>query len=326
MKLPYRKVRKFRSSFTSFPHELGAFPFLLVFCHSRGEQWSQGCLWAPRIRYAFDVRKKTFTPEDLDWFERRIGPFLPSCDDLGIPPITGRLGCTCEGAGKRRLFAIGNYVNQRLLKPVHQWFASVLRRVPMDGTFNQTAPLIRLVPSKTCFSYDLKSATDRWPLVFMFETMALLFDRSFASSVVNSTLLTNVFEVPFVKRALSQVSFVTGQPLGYSGSWPLFAFTHHVLVWWAAEQVRPGILFERYALLGDDILITDPLVAEQYRLGLQRLGVKISTHKSLISSTGAAEFAKQFLVKDMRVNLSPVSMKALCGFHHPYGLLAIHEK
>ena len=91
-------------------------------------------------------------------------------------------------------------------------------------------------------------------------------------------------------------------------------------MWWAAEQVRPGIQFDRYAILGDDVLITDPLVAEQYRLGLQRLGVKISTHKSLISSTGAVEFAKEFLVKDMRVNLSPVSMKALCGFHHPYGL------
>lgn len=126
---------------------------------------------------------------------------------------------------------------------------------------DQTAPLIRLVPSKTCFSYDLKSATDRWPLVFMFETLALLFDRSFASSVVNTTLGTNLFEVPFVKRALSQVSFVTGQPLGYYGYWPLFAFTHHVLVWWAAEQVRPGILFDRYAILGDDVLITDPLVA-----------------------------------------------------------------
>ena len=145
---------------------------------------------------------------------------------------------------------------------------------------DQTAPLIRLVPSKTCLSYDLKSATDWWPLVFLFERLALLFDRSFASSVVNTTLGTNVFEVPFVKRALSQVSFVTGQPLGYYGYWPLFAFTHHVLVWWAAEQVRPGILFDRYAILGDDVLITDPLVAEQYRLGLQRLGVKISTHKS----------------------------------------------
>ncbi|KAK7326271.1 hypothetical protein VNO80_33088 [Phaseolus coccineus] len=246
-KLPYRKIRNFRSSFTSFSHELGAFQWLLVVGHSQGTQWK-----------------------------------------------------LCE----------------RLLKPIHHWFAEVLRRIPMD---DQTAPLIRLVPSKTCLSYDLKSATDGWPLVFLFERLALLFDRSFASSVVNTTLGTNVFEVPFVKRALSQVSFVTGQPLGYYGYWPLFAFTHHVLVWWAAEQVRPGILFDRYAILGDDVLITDPLVAEQYRLGLQRLGVKISTHKSLISSTGAVEFAKQFLVKDMRVNLSPVSMKALCGFHHPHG-------
>lgn len=106
---------------------------------------------------------------------------------------------------------------------------------------------------------------DRWPLVFMFERLALLFefDRSFASSLVNTRLGTNVFEVPFVKRALSQVSFVTGQPLGYYGNWPLFAFTHHVLVWWAAEQVRPGILFDRYAILGNDVLITDPLVAEE---------------------------------------------------------------
>lgn len=170
----YRSSSSLMSSLTS-----------ILLCGSRREKEQgrkpgrkEGRQWKSLFAcYAFDVRNKTFTPEDLDWFERRIGPFLPSCDDLGIPPITGRLGCTCEGAGKRRLFAIGNYVNQRLLKPVHQWFASVLRRVPMDGTFNQTAPLIRLVPSKTCFSYDLKSATDRWPLVFMFETMALLIDH-----------------------------------------------------------------------------------------------------------------------------------------------------
>lgn len=86
-KLPYRKIRNFRSSFTSFSHELGAFQWLLVVGHSQGTQWSHGCLWPPRIRYAFDVRNKTFTPEDLDWFERRIRPFLPSCDDMGIPLV-----------------------------------------------------------------------------------------------------------------------------------------------------------------------------------------------------------------------------------------------
>ncbi|GER38220.1 mitovirus RNA-dependent RNA polymerase [Striga asiatica] len=95
-------------------------------------------------------------------------------------------------------------------------------------------------------------------------------------------------------------------------SCPLFAFSHHLLVWWAAERVYPGLRFDRYVVLGDDVLITDPEVA-QY-------------HKSLVSSSGAAEFAKRFLIRDMRVDLPPISMKALLGFHHPFGLIALKEK
>lgn len=53
----------------------------------------------------------------------------------------------------------------------------------------------------------------------MFRVMCYLFYRSFSSSVVNSTLATTDFEVPFVKR-FSRVSFVAGQPLGYHASWP----------------------------------------------------------------------------------------------------------
>jgi len=45
-----------------------------------------------------------------------------------------------------------------------------------------------------------------------------------------------------------------------------------------------------------------------------------------VSSSGAAEFAKRFLVKGMQVDLSPISMRTLLGFHHPYGLMAIREK
>lgn len=182
--------------------------------------------------------------------------------------------------------------------------------------------LYRLIPSKHCFSFFLKSATDRWPLVYLFEIVALLFDRSFASSVVNSTLATNSFIIPFVRG----ISFVAGQPLGDYGSWPLFAFSHHLLVWWSAERVYPGLRFDRYAVLGDDVLITDPEVAQVYQGALKRLGVTISYHKSLVSSSGAAEFAKRFLIRDMRVDLSPISMKALLGFHHPFGLIALKEK
>ena len=78
-------------------------------------------------------------------------------------PEFGSIPRIC-GGGKRRVFAIGNYVNQRLLRPVHDWLMSVLRLIPMDGTFEQTKPLDRLRGQMTCYSFDLKSATDRLPL------------------------------------------------------------------------------------------------------------------------------------------------------------------
>ncbi|KAK7298501.1 hypothetical protein VNO77_46962 [Canavalia gladiata] len=58
--------------------------------HALGQQRSQDCLWSPRVRFAFFGYKKLRPlPCDLEWFERRIGPILPSCDDLKIPPICG---------------------------------------------------------------------------------------------------------------------------------------------------------------------------------------------------------------------------------------------
>lgn len=106
--------------------------------------------------------------------------------------------------------AVVNYIKLRLLKPVHKWAASVLVAIPMDGTFDQSAPLRRLVGRRDCFSYDLSAETDGWPLLIIFEIFAYLFDRSFDSSLLNSALATNVFLLPFVKLKWSQVCFVAG--------------------------------------------------------------------------------------------------------------------
>ncbi|GER48861.1 RNA-dependent RNA polymerase [Striga asiatica] len=57
-----------------------------------------------------------------------------------------------SGAGKRRVFAIGNYVNQRLLRPLHNWFMKALGDLKTDGTFNQSAPIDRLVGAKKIYS------------------------------------------------------------------------------------------------------------------------------------------------------------------------------
>ena len=195
-------------------------------------------------------------------------------------------------------------------------FGGRRRRLPQDGTFNQTQPFDRLVGSRHSFSFDLKSATDRWPLVFLFEVVQYLFDRSFASSVVNSAFACNIFEVPFVKlkRRFSQVCFVAGQPLGYHGSWPTFALSHHILVWWCAKQVHPGVRFTSYAVLGDDVVIADQEVAKVYESALGGLGVKISYQKSLIPHSGFAEFAKCFRARESRIKERDLSPRVRSSF------------
>ncbi|CAA0811595.1 Uncharacterized mitochondrial protein AtMg01410 [Striga hermonthica] len=50
--------------------------------------------------------------------------------------------------------------SQRLLCLIHSWFLGILKRIPQDGTFNQTTPLPWLIGSQECFSYDLTTATD----------------------------------------------------------------------------------------------------------------------------------------------------------------------
>ncbi|KAK8535204.1 hypothetical protein V6N12_056733 [Hibiscus sabdariffa] len=104
-------------------------------------------------------------------------------DLFGYP---GRLSHSVEsGAGRRRVFAVGNYVNQRLLQPLHNWLMEALGDLKTDGTFNQSAPLDRLVGAKKIYSIDLKAATDRWPLLIQLDLIKSLFEHEFVDEVGN---------------------------------------------------------------------------------------------------------------------------------------------
>lgn len=59
---------------------------------------------------------------------------------------------------------------------------------------------------------------------------------------------------------------------------------------------------------------------------LSMLGVSVSQSKSLDSKTGALEFAKQFWVKGIQVNLTPVSAKAMLAASTFLGLCHVAEK
>lgn len=148
----------------------------------------------------------------------------------------------------------------------------------------------------------------------------MMFDESFASSLVNSALVWNIFEVPFVKRKHSTLSFVAGQPLGYHSSWPLFALSHHIWIWWYAKHVHPGKRFSRYAGLGDGVVITDRDVEAIYESALKKWGLSISYQKSIISENGSAEFSKRFRGRGLSVDLSPISIRNLNLLNFNYSL------
>lgn len=101
-----------------------------------------------------------------------------------------------SGGGKLSLFAIGNYYKQTLLAPVHEYFSDLLRTIPMDGTFDQLKPLNRLagLPG-TVYSFDLKAATDRWPLGALGMLVDAMFDNTHASCIVCTLLGLNVFDM-----------------------------------------------------------------------------------------------------------------------------------
>ena len=238
-----------------------------------------------------------------------------------------RVSATMAGAGKRRLFVIANYGLQRLLRPFHDWFASVLRTLPSDGTFDQHKPILRVFGCPFVASFDLKAATDRWPRHLMTVVMCNLFGSRLAAQVTESCLgAIGVSIGPPVVKKFTTTANVVGTLLGYHCAWPLFALSHHVVVWCAAEAVYPGRKFTAYGILGDDVVLGDRRVAEEYRRMLALLGVKISESKSLVSDTGAFEFAKKYYLHSGSFDCSPVSLRACLLARSTLGLATIRNQ
>jgi len=66
-----------------------------------------------------------------------------------------------------------------MLKPLHDCLFSILKKIPMDGTFDQHAPLEVLISNKLVghkfYSFDLSSATDRLPIKLQCDILNIMF-------------------------------------------------------------------------------------------------------------------------------------------------------
>lgn len=261
----------------------------------------------------YDVRvvKDLFKAAHTERFAQ-IVPWGPK----GFLSGLGKLAFLDEAAGKVRVVAMVDAITQSLFYPLHNWVFTLLRNIPQDGTFNQDAPIKLLVEKgyKELYSYDLSSATDRLPLALQESLLGYIIGEEAAR--LWATLLVGR-EYSFHPRTakkrnlgVTSVKYACGQPMGAYSSWAMLALTHHFIVQVAAWSINSNKLtwFQEYAVLGDDVVIADQLVAREYfRIMTQVLHVQIQETKSLISENGTFEFAKRTYVRGK--DATPISLK-----------------
>jgi hypothetical protein len=212
-----------------------------------------------------------------------------------------KITCIPDKEDKARVIAILDYWSQVALKPLHEDLYRVLRMIPQDCTFNQGSFQDKLKqPNGKYYSFDLSSATDRFPI----DQIVLVLKGRYPSTYIDSW-----------KRVMSghpfdwndqQISYSVGNPMGAYSSWASFTLAHHYIVYLSC--LREGIDWRNanYVLLGDDIVIGDDRIAKQYLSLIEGLGVEISKQKTHISSD-TYEFAKRWVHKGNEISPFPVS-------------------
>lgn len=213
-----------------------------------------------------------------------------------------KLAIKQELGGKDRVFAIVDFWSQSVLKPLHLKLAQILRTINNDCTYDQGkgVELIKTwtATSSEVYSYDLTSATNRFPLSLQSRVVEeLTCDKEYSSN------WTNLIANRSFAYKKNTYKWKVGQPLGAYSSWPVFAYSHHLVVRAAAKRVGVS---PSYFLLGDDIVILGKDLGQEYLRLMETLGVGISWSKSLFGCQ--AEFAKRVFFKGVEISPAPIKM------------------
>lgn len=235
----------------------------------------------------------------------------------GKPLPLGRLGFIDE-PGKIRVVAMVPLLIQGIMKPLHDWIFSRLRVIVTDGTYNQIRPIKELLNAceelnvNSLYSYDLSAATDRLPVDLQVDLLSEIMGKKLAL-LWKGLLVSRPYRLPKIAGSynlgFNTVKYEVGQPMGALSSWAMLALTHHAIVQFSAYRVgakQPKGWYTGYAVLGDDIVISNEAVAAEYLRIMDRLGVEVGLAKSLISKTRSLEFAKRTFIRGR--DCSPVSL------------------
>jgi hypothetical protein len=242
---------------------------------------------------------------------------LPNFDSSKL--ITSKLHYIFTQGTKCRIVAISDYFTQEALSPLHDSLASIVKNIPMDATFDQDAGFERIkklsmYKGAMLYSYDLSSATDRLPAELQSRIISALYGDDIGPLWKN--LIT---QRTWHDSQGNAIKYEVGQPMGTKTSFPMLALTHHVIVQHAAALAgQPK--FDRYVILGDDIVIADQLVAQQYLKIMDALDLTINMNKSITPGiiSNSAEFASRLVMNGIELSHLPPNLSARAFINGEY--------
>lgn len=240
-----------------------------------------------------------------NWLVITAASFKPD----GRTLYTGRIGASPEPGGKTRMFAIGDYWSQTSLKLVQNSLYKTLKSISTDCTANQNLgfkSLISISNTKPTYCFDLSSASDRIPASMQRHRLNLMSGKKLGDIWVK-VMKDRTFYMKVIDKS---VRWKVGQPLGLLSSFPSFSLWHHDIIQYAANlyRIKKGFntfrFFKDYRLLGDDVVIFNKKVADNYTLIMKSLGIPINFTKSIIGVNGESqiEFTKRLALKGQEMS------------------------
>jgi len=189
-----------------------------------------------------------------------------------------------EPGFKLRSIASPYRIHQLATKPLQEALGSIVKDLTWDCTFDQEKAIVpiqnHLRSGKPVYSVDLSSATDYFPLDIQLYVLKVIF----GSDNPQVLLFRDVSRLTW-KSELGDITWKRGQPLGLNPSFFAFTLTHGCILNWLANN-QPG----QFYIVGDDVVILDPVLYGKYIDVLNRMSCPYSVEKS-ITSTCLAEFA-----------------------------------
>lgn len=215
-----------------------------------------------------------------------------------------KLSVVNDPDAKSRIIGILDYWSQTALKPLHDELLRIIKdKFRADCTYNQGL-FLKYLPHMEgpYYSLDLKNATDSFSILFQKEVLSFIKSEDYSEAWADIMV-----GYPFknIDPTGDPVYYKQGQPMGAYSSWPMFSLCHHLIVQMAAKKANKTLPWNQYALLGDDIVLTDATVVEYYRQLIKSVGGSFSEVKSH-TSLHSYELAKRWIVNGTEITGAPL--------------------